>query len=189
MSDDNKQNNVSIRIERRAVRLLDLRPGLFVDPSGVVGFKPRPQCDPDLMAKFLRDPALIDVFCVDGEKYWGGTESTNDRAALWVYPASICEFNTQADAEPSVGSHADAWMVVSPTTEPIDATVNRAVAEGWGKWGHGHGLVPLYRSPTLTDEERAAIQWAINKTAPVYDDYEGGPIKREAMRHLLRRTK
>jgi hypothetical protein len=57
-----------------------------------VGFKPKPQCGPDLLAKFLSDPALIDVFCADtGEKYWGGTETTNDRAALWVYPASICE--------------------------------------------------------------------------------------------------
>jgi hypothetical protein len=49
--------------------------------------------------------------------------------------------------------------------------------------------VPLYRSPTLTDEERLAIAWAINKTAQSYDDAEGGPIKREAMRGLLQRTK
>jgi hypothetical protein len=41
----------------------------------------------------------------------------------------------------------------------------------------------------LTDEEREAIAWAINKTAQAYDDPEGGPIKREAMRGLLQRTK
>jgi hypothetical protein len=41
----------------------------------------------------------------------------------------------------------------------------------------------------LTDEEREAIEWAINKTAQAYDDPEGGPIKREAMRGLLQRTK
>jgi len=41
----------------------------------------------------------------------------------------------------------------------------------------------------LTDEEREAIAWAINKTAQSYDDAEGGPIKREAMRGLLQRTK
>jgi hypothetical protein len=84
----------SLRVERwaGAVRLLELRPGLFVDPFGVVGFKAKPQCGPDLLAKFCSDPALMDVFCADtGEKYWGGAETTNDRAALWVYPASICE--------------------------------------------------------------------------------------------------
>lgn len=49
------------------------------------------------------------------------------------------------------------------------------------------GLV--VKRPTLTDAEREAITWAINKTAQVYDDPEGGPIKREAMRGLLQRTK
>jgi hypothetical protein len=39
----------------------------------------------------------------------------------------------------------------------------------------------------LTDEEREAIAWAISKTAQAYDDPEGGPIKREAMRGLLAR--
>jgi hypothetical protein len=97
MKDEDEQSIPSrgfLRVERcaGAVRLLELRPGLFVDPFGVVGFKSKPQCGPDLLAKFLSDPALIDVFCADtGEKYWGGTETTNDRAALWVYPASICE--------------------------------------------------------------------------------------------------
>jgi hypothetical protein len=43
--------------------------------------------------------------------------------------------------------------------------------------------------PTLTEAEREAIAWAINKTAQSYDDAEGGPIKREAMRGLLQRTK
>ena len=68
-------------------------------------------------------------------------------------------------------------------------------------------IFPLYRQPqtcpyvvgrttqhcsltpfTLTDEEREAIAWAINKTAQAYDDPEGGPIKRETMRGLLTRT-
>jgi hypothetical protein len=39
----------------------------------------------------------------------------------------------------------------------------------------------------LTDAEREAIAWAINKTAQAYDDPDGGPIKREAMRGLLQR--
>jgi hypothetical protein len=46
-------------------------------------------------------------------------------------------------------------------------------------------LTPL----TLTDEEREAIEWAIDKTARTYDDPEGGPMKRESMRRLLDRTK
>jgi hypothetical protein len=41
----------------------------------------------------------------------------------------------------------------------------------------------------LTDEEREAIRWAIDKTARTYDDAEGGPIKRESLRTLLERTK
>jgi hypothetical protein len=53
----------------------------------------------------------------------------------------------------------------------------------------GWSVVPLYRLPALTDEEREAIAWAINKTAQSYGDAEGGPIKREAMRGLLQRTK
>ena len=52
-----------------------------------------------------------------------------------------------------------------------------------------HGVVRLYRSPTLTDAEREAIRWAIDKTARTYDDAEGGPIKRESLRTLLERTK
>jgi len=97
MTDANEQSipsRVSLRVERcaGAVRLLELRPGLFFDPLGVVGVKLRPQCGPDLLAQFLSDPALMDVFCADtGEKYWGGTQTTNDRAALLVYPASICD--------------------------------------------------------------------------------------------------
>jgi len=41
----------------------------------------------------------------------------------------------------------------------------------------------------ITDAEREAIEWAINKTSQVYDDPEGGPIKRETMRGLLKRAK
>lgn len=75
----------SLRVARcaGAVRLLELRPGLFVDPSGFVGFKTEYHRD---------DPALMEVFCVDtGEVYWGGASTVNTRAALWVYPASIGE--------------------------------------------------------------------------------------------------
>lgn len=51
------------------------------------------------------------------------------------------------------------------------------------------GDVTVTMDATLTDEERESIEWAINKTAQAYDDAEGGPIKREAMRGLLQRMK
>jgi hypothetical protein len=88
MTDANEQSipsRGSLRVERcvGAVRLRDLRPGLFVDESGFVGFKTE---------YYFNDTALMEVFCVDtGEIYWGGADTTNSRAALWVYPASIGE--------------------------------------------------------------------------------------------------
>ena len=39
----------------------------------------------------------------------------------------------------------------------------------------------------LTVSERDAIEWAIAATARTYDDADGGPIKREALRRLLER--
>ena len=50
-----------------------------------------------------------------------------------------------------------------------------------------HGVIPLYRSPTLTDADREAIEWAINVTSRTYDDPDGGPLKRELLRGLLER--
>ncbi len=41
----------------------------------------------------------------------------------------------------------------------------------------------------LTDAEREAVEWAIGATARMYDDADGGPIRREALRGLLERTK
>jgi hypothetical protein len=41
----------------------------------------------------------------------------------------------------------------------------------------------------ITRAERDAIEWAITKTARTYDDPEGGPMNREALRGLLKRTK
>ena len=89
---------------------------------------------------------------------------------------------------PSRGSQPVAWAVeFEGEAEPFCLSFDqgKAIDEagGVGK------VFPLYRSPTLTDAERDAIAWAINKTAQAYDDSEGGPIKREAMRGLLNRTK
>jgi len=65
------------------VFLGDLRPGLFVDEKGFVGFKSE---------YYVNDPERMEVFCADtGEAYWGGTSSARDRAAILVYPASINE--------------------------------------------------------------------------------------------------
>ncbi len=98
------------------------------------------------------------------------------------------------DIERSVapaGSHgvAAAWAAFADDTGDTGVTsLNRASVEEVAN-RMGWSVVPLYRLPALTDEEREAIAWAINKTAQSYDDAEGGPIKREAMRGLLQRTK
>ena len=102
--------------------------------------------------------------------------------------------NTRDAGEPSLasaGSHGlpVAWALMQPDSYSVFAS--RALAEKKRVLCFGGDIVPLYRQPqpTLTDEEREAIAWAINKTAQSYDDAEGGPIKREAMRGLLQRTK
>jgi hypothetical protein len=53
----------------------------------------------------------------------------------------------------------------------------------------GHGVAPLYRSPTLTDEEREAIEKAIGRELDA--EWYGGPEPGRvvALRGLLERTK
>jgi hypothetical protein len=55
--------------------------------------------------------------------------------------------------------------------------------------GAGKSASVANTPPTLTDEEREAVEWAIGVTARMYDDADGGPIKREALRGLLERTR
>jgi len=55
--------------------------------------------------------------------------------------------------------------------------------------GAGKSAPAANTPPTLTDEEREAVEWAIGATARMYDDADGGPIRREALRGLLNRTK
>ena len=100
--------------------------------------------------------------------------------------------NTNDGAEPSpasAGSHGEpvGWQATDEFGRPSGFLSWRC---GETRWPNGQ-TVPLYLQPqpTLTDEELEAIAWAINKTAQSYDDAEGGPIKREAMRGLLQRTK
>ena len=96
---------------------------------------------------------------------------------------------------PSRGSHGEpcAWAVVLADGQRIyDVYGIEEEAKAIDEAVTGnHGIVPLYRQPqpTLTDAEREAIEWAIDKTARTYDDPEGGPMKRETMRGLLQRTK
>ena len=49
-------------------------------------------------------------------------------------------------------------------------------------------VIDVEHAYRLTHDEREAIEWAINKTARTYDDHEGGPMQREALRGLLERT-
>jgi hypothetical protein len=117
------------------------------------------------------------------------SENVNDQQ-----PRTKEAANMSDDIERSVapaGSHgvAAAWAAFADDTGDTGVTsLNRASVEEVAN-RMGWSVVPLYRLPALTDEEREAIAWAINKTAQSYDDAEGGPIKREAMRGLLQRTK
>lgn len=52
----------------------------------------------------------------------------------------------------------------------------------------GHMIVPLYRSPSLTDAEREAIQTAMNAYGDNNDDRECEMIE-ATLRGLLERTK
>jgi hypothetical protein len=77
--------------------------------------------------------------------------------------------NTQDAAEPSpasAGSHGSAsrwngvpvaWAAVGRNGVPMWLAYHRQDAEG-AVVGMAE-VVPLYRSPTLTDEERAALHW------------------------------
>ena len=98
--------------------------------------------------------------------------------------------NTQGAAEPALASAGSqpvaimSWeqadqIIQDQRAEIARLRVNLRLADAGFTFG----------PPTLTDEEKEAIEWAINKTAQSYDDAEGGPIKREALRGLLNRTK
>jgi hypothetical protein len=81
------------------------------------------------------------------------------------------------------------WMETSDIDD-ADVVLRDAITEIAGLRArlHEHRIAAQRLAggqPMLTDEEREAIAWAINKTAQAYDDPEGGPIKREAMRGLL----
>ena len=89
----------------------------------------------------------------------------------------------------SRGSHGEpaAWALLREDGSVYACHERRSMVDAVED---GQPVAPLYLQPqpTLTDEERKAIAWAIDKTARTYDDPEGGPIKRESMRRLLERA-
>jgi hypothetical protein len=96
----------------------------------------------------------------------------------------------------TAGSHGDAigWVMFQNGKMVFDVIfTDRDEAEKYclGAYSGTAEVVGVYRQPqpVLADDERDAIEWAINKTAQGYDDPEGGPIKREVMRGLLKRLK
>jgi hypothetical protein len=98
--------------------------------------------------------------------------------------------NTQGGAEPSLasaGSQPVGWGAVASDGSVVCMMRRRADVASYVV--DGTPIVPLYRSPSLTDEEREAVEWAIGATARMYDDADGGPIRREALRGLLKRLK
>ena len=86
----------------------------------------------------------------------------------------------------SAGSHGDPvawlidcggeWQMVSLSRENADAAADENDAE----------VVPLYRSPTLTDAEREAIAWCVEMAATTATECDE---KLAALRGLLERTK
>ena len=94
----------------------------------------------------------------------------------------------------SAGSQPVAWAVWSPTWDyPISyASIYKRYEEAvevCGKIGCSvDDIVPLYRSPTLTDEERTAIGLACS----VFEDYKMSRLHSaadEVLERLLERTK
>ncbi len=104
--------------------------------------------------------------------------------------------NTQGGAEPSpasAGSQPVAWAVWSPSFgypfgdaaifKRNEMAVEMCVMNGYGV----DDIVPLYRQPTLSDEERAAIEKAIGRELDA--EWYGGPEPDRvvALRGLLER--
>ncbi len=71
----------------------------------------------------------------------------------------------------SRGSHADAWAVEHGGSI-VHVAIRAYDAHEWAG-GEPFGVVPLYRSPTLTDAEREAIEKAIGRELDA--EWYGGP--------------
>jgi hypothetical protein len=78
-------------------------------------------------------------------------------------------------AEPSLasaGSQPEAWAVLRIDGSIYDVYANEEEAKAIDEAVTGnHGVVPLYRSPTLTDEEREALRKVLRR---VREDYFAG---------------
>ena len=104
--------------------------------------------------------------------------------------------NTQASATPSpasAGYHGSAsrwkgvpvaWAAVGRNGVPMWLAYHRQDAEG-AVVGIAE-VVPLYRSPTLTDEEREAIAWCVGMAETTATECDE---ELAALRGLLERTK
>jgi len=103
--------------------------------------------------------------------------------------------NTQGCAEPSpasAGSHGEpvAWAVVLADGQRIYdvyAIEEEAKAIDEAVTGN-HGVVPLYRSPTLTDAERTFLRM-VRDTYAMQDDDEVCGMIAASISGLLERTK
>ena len=85
-----------------------------------------------------------------------------------------------------------AWAIVGADKDAVlDSHLyhTEAVATRWANQ-HGDRVVPLYRSPTLTDEEREAVELAADVIAECEDD-DGEPLDGVALtlRGILDRLK
>jgi len=85
----------------------------------------------------------------------------------------------------SAGSQPVAWAVMQPDSCSVFAS--RALAEKMRELCDGGDIVPLYRAPTLTDEEREAIEYLLLGGCEGPEDEE--KAMREKVRAFLQRTK
>jgi hypothetical protein len=90
-------------------------------------------------------------------------------------PSTPGEGTRQAEGTPE----PVAWAVLGDGYEYVSLT-----PEMCGAWASENGgrIVPLYRSPTLTDAELEAIEWAIMEAG-------GVSLRAATLRGLLERTK
>lgn len=76
-----------------------------------------------------------------------------------------------------------AWAVIGDTYEYATLLAEHAGAVAEEEGGR---VVPLYRSPTLTDAEREAVEWAENMAAWAHNSDH---VHAATLRGLLERTK
>jgi hypothetical protein len=101
--------------------------------------------------------------------------------------------DTTEPSPASAGSHGKpvAWLITGKWTAYQDVTINKARAYSPDR-AEDVVVTPLYRQPTLTDEERGAIEHGIAALASDDVVFGGEPLNTrnvDTLRSLLNRAK